>query len=74
MQSRSIGLVVDRILDTVEDAFDIQPLRSRQGVIGTFVVQGQVTELLDLDEIIQIANLAMFAQPASAAVESQACQ
>jgi two-component system chemotaxis sensor kinase CheA len=71
MESRSIGLVVDRILDTVQDAFDIQPLRSRQGVIGTFVVQGQVTELLDLDEIIQIANPALVAEPASAAMESE---
>ncbi len=31
MQSRSIGLVVDRILDTVEDVFDIQPLQESRG-------------------------------------------
>ncbi len=70
MQSRSIGLVVNRIFDTVEDVFDVQPIRSREGVLGTVVVQGQVTELLDLDEIIEMANPALFAQLASMQVEA----
>jgi two-component system chemotaxis sensor kinase CheA len=69
IRSRSIGLVVDHILDTVEERFEIQPLRSRSGVIGTVMVQGHVTELLDLDEIIQKANPALFTQLASAEVE-----
>ena len=70
MQSRSIGLVVNRIFDTVEDVFDIQPIRSREGVLGTVVVQGKVTELLDLDEIIEMANPALFAQLASMEAEA----
>src|SRR5262249_24920882 len=48
-----VGLVIDRIVDIVEDTFTIQALRSRTGVSGTVVVQGQVAELLDLDTIIQ---------------------
>ncbi len=68
-QSRSIGLVVGHILDTVEDEFEIQPLRSRAGVIGTVVVQGRVTELLDLDAIVQVVKPALFAEPASTGVE-----
>jgi two-component system chemotaxis sensor kinase CheA len=66
LHSRSIGLVVDRILDTVEDAFEVQPVKSRDGVKGTVVVQGKATELLDLDEIIQIANPSLFTQLAAA--------
>jgi two-component system chemotaxis sensor kinase CheA len=67
---RSIGLVVDRIIDTVEGVFEIQPLRTREGVAGTVVVQGKVTELLDLDAIIQLAGSAFSTRlPAPAVVE-----
>lgn len=69
MHSRSVGVVVDRIVDTVEGAFDVQPLRSRKGVMGTVVVQGQVTELLDLDELSLSAAPAFFDQIESLSVE-----
>jgi two-component system chemotaxis sensor kinase CheA len=62
MHSRCVGLIVDRILDTVEDVLRIEPLRSRVGVIGTTVVQGHVTEMLDVDELIQRADPAILAQ------------
>jgi two-component system chemotaxis sensor kinase CheA len=69
VQSRSIGLVVDHIIDTVEGAFEIQPLSTRAGVAGTVVVQERVTELLDLDEIIQIVSPTISSQLLSAEVE-----
>jgi len=69
IHSRSIGLVVDKIIDTVEGVFEIQPLRTREGIRGTVIVQGKVTELLDVDEIIQIASPAIFAQFSPAEVE-----
>jgi two-component system chemotaxis sensor kinase CheA len=68
-QERSVGLVVDTILDIIEDRFAVQDLMSREGVIGTVVVQGQVTELLDLDAIIRIMDPMLFAQLTSAVVE-----
>lgn len=58
----SIGLVVDRIVDIVEETGAIQALKSGAGVIGTAVVQGQVTQLLDLDQIIQRADPLLFEQ------------
>ena len=68
-QERSVGLVVDTILDIIEDRFAVQDLRSSEGLIGTVVVQGQVTELLDLDAIIRIMDPMLFAQLTSAVVE-----
>ncbi|MEE9148145.1 MAG: chemotaxis protein CheW, partial [Candidatus Tectomicrobia bacterium] len=68
-QERSVGLVVDTILDIVEDRFAVQDLRSREGVIGTAVVQGHVTELLDIDAIIRIMDPMLLAQLTSAGVE-----
>ncbi len=50
---RSIGLVVDRILDIVEEDIANQQAASRDGVLGTLVIQGRVTELLDLEELIR---------------------
>ncbi len=52
-QERSIGLIVDRILDIVEEDIANQQAASRDGVLGTVVIQGRVTELLDLEELIR---------------------
>jgi two-component system chemotaxis sensor kinase CheA len=50
---RSVGLVVERILDIVEDDLATRRPASRKGVLGSFVVQGKVTEILDVDGIIR---------------------
>ena len=70
VNSQSVGLVVDRILDTVEGVFEIQRLTGGDGVMGTVVVKGQATELLDLDQIIHIADPTLFAQLTSTRVEA----
>jgi two-component system chemotaxis sensor kinase CheA len=55
-QGQSVGLVVDRILDIAHEAVKIQKHSGRHGTLGTMVVQGRVTELLDLKGIIQTAD------------------
>jgi two-component system, chemotaxis family, sensor kinase CheA len=46
---RHVGLVVDNILDTVEQSpADLGP-PSRKGVVASAVIEGRVTEILDLD-------------------------
>jgi two-component system chemotaxis sensor kinase CheA len=50
---RSIGLVVERILDIVEEDISKQQAASRDGILGTVVIQGRVTELLDLEGLIR---------------------
>ena len=52
-QERSIGLVVERILDIVEEDISKQQAASRDGILGTVVIQGRVTELLDLEGLIR---------------------
>jgi two-component system, chemotaxis family, sensor kinase CheA len=51
----SVGLVVDAIDDIVEDTGAVRRAGGRPGVSGTVVVQGRVTELLDLDVVKQQA-------------------
>lgn len=48
-----IGLVVDRILDIVSIPLDIQRSLERKGVLGSAVVQGRVTQILNLDELLR---------------------
>lgn len=43
-----IGLAVDRILDVVEDVLDIQISDVSAGVLGTAVVKGVSTEIIDV--------------------------
>ena len=44
---RAMGLMVDEILDVLEERLDIQPGSGRPGFIGSAVVAGKVTEVLD---------------------------
>jgi two-component system chemotaxis sensor kinase CheA len=52
-EDRLVGLIVDRILDIVERDTDVQGLSSRPGVACTAVIQGHVTEMLDVDALIR---------------------
>jgi two-component system chemotaxis sensor kinase CheA len=65
-QGRSVGLVVDRILDIAHEAVKIQKHSGRHGTLGTMVVQGRVTELLDLKGIIQTADPSFFNEAVAA--------
>ncbi|RMF05607.1 MAG: hybrid sensor histidine kinase/response regulator, partial [Alphaproteobacteria bacterium] len=45
---RSMGLAVDEILDIVEEELDIELNSETSGIIGTAVVSGKVTEIIDV--------------------------
>jgi two-component system chemotaxis sensor kinase CheA len=52
---RSMGLVVDEIVDIVEDKLDIEVASDRPGVLGSAVVRGQATEILDVGHFLPLA-------------------
>jgi two-component system chemotaxis sensor kinase CheA len=52
---RSVGLVVDEIVDIIEDKLDIEVASDRPGVLGSAVVRGQATEILDLGHFLPLA-------------------
>src|ERR1022692_2506710 len=43
----SMGLMVDEIIDVVEDRLDIELGSARSGTLGTAVIAGQATDVLD---------------------------
>src|SRR5579864_2794884 len=55
-RGHSVGLVVDRILDIVEEAFVMQRETRRAGVKGSAIIQKRVTDILDVPGLIAAAN------------------
>jgi two-component system chemotaxis sensor kinase CheA len=53
--SRAMGLVVDRIVDIVEEPLKIEVASDKPGVLGSAVVKGQATELLDVGHYLPLA-------------------
>lgn len=51
-EGRSVGLVVEDILDILEVEVDLQREAARRGVLGSMVVQGRVTEFLDVETLL----------------------
>jgi two-component system chemotaxis sensor kinase CheA len=61
---RSVGLVVDRILDIVETAAEIRETatpqgRGRSGVVGSAIIQNRVTDLVDVAAILAEAGMGL---------------
>jgi len=54
-EGRSVGLVVERILDIVEESFVRQQPAKREGLFGSAVIQQKVTDLLDVHSLIRTA-------------------
>ncbi|MBD2489775.1 chemotaxis protein CheA [Aulosira sp. FACHB-615] len=52
----SVGLVVERILDIVEEPLTVKGIPSRPGVLFCAVIQGQITEILDIEAVINMVN------------------
>jgi two-component system chemotaxis sensor kinase CheA len=53
--SRSMALVVDEIVDIVEDRLDIQVAGDNPGVLGSAVIKGQATEIIDVGHFLPLA-------------------
>ncbi len=52
---RSMGLVVDEIIDIVEEHLSIEVTSTRDGVLGSAVVKGQATEVIDVGHFLPMA-------------------
>lgn len=57
---RNMGLVVDRIEDIVEDVLSIELAAARPGVIGSAVIRGRITCILDVAHFLKAADESWF--------------
>jgi two-component system chemotaxis sensor kinase CheA len=53
--TRAMALVVDEIVDIVEERLDIQVTGSSPGVIGSAIIKGQATEIIDVGHLLPLA-------------------
>jgi len=63
---RSVGLLVDDILDIVHENITVQRESDRMGLLGSAVIQGKVTDLVDAEGVIRAVDPSFFAQTESA--------
>jgi len=59
-KGKSVGLVVDRILDIVEEQFVMQQQTTRQGILGSAVIQKRTTDILDVPGLVAAADVNQF--------------
>ena len=52
---RSMALVVDEIVDIVEERLDIQVASDRPGTLGSAVIKGEATEIIDVGHFLPLA-------------------
>jgi len=52
---RSMGLVVDEIIDIVEERLNIEVTGSHEGILGSAVIKGQATEVIDVGHFLPMA-------------------
>jgi two-component system chemotaxis sensor kinase CheA len=67
---RSVGLVVDQVLDIVEQAVTIRRRSRRRGVTGSIVVQERVTDVLDVRALLDAADPSLLTRGAGAPAEA----
>jgi two-component system chemotaxis sensor kinase CheA len=68
---RSMALVVDEIIDIVDDRLDIQVAGDNPGVIGSAIVKGQATEIVDVGHFLPLAFEDWFRRKDNAAVRKK---
>ncbi|PHS27042.1 MAG: hybrid sensor histidine kinase/response regulator [Robiginitomaculum sp.] len=54
-RGRSVGLVVDEIVDIVEEVLNIEKSASTPGIIGAAVLKGKATEVIDVGHYLTTA-------------------
>jgi two-component system chemotaxis sensor kinase CheA len=52
---RAMGLVVDEIIDIVEERLNIEVAGSQSGILGSAVIKGQATEVIDVGHFLPMA-------------------
>jgi two-component system chemotaxis sensor kinase CheA len=66
-QGRSVGLIVGRINDIVQEAVTVKRHAHGQGIFGSVVIQDTVTDLLDVKALINAADPFFYGKSAAPA-------
>jgi two-component system chemotaxis sensor kinase CheA len=61
-QGRSVGLLVSKISDIVQQTLSVKRQAGQNGILGSAVIQGKVTDLLDVAGVIRAADPTFYAE------------
>jgi two-component system chemotaxis sensor kinase CheA len=64
-KGRSVGLIVEHILDIVEETVAIKHRSNLRGILGAAIIQGKVTDLLDVHAAIRQADVGLLEHDAA---------
>ena len=54
-EGRAAGLVVDEIIDIVEERLNIEVASNQQGILGSAVIKGRATDVIDIGHFLPMA-------------------
>lgn len=54
-EHRSMGLMVDEIVDIVDEVLDIEVTSEKPGILGSAVIKGKATEVIDVGHFMPLA-------------------
>jgi len=63
---RRAGLIVDEILDIVDERIEMRPSSGRDGVIGSSVVDGKITDFIDIKSLLEQTDQRWFQEESGA--------
>lgn len=61
---RAMGLVVEEIVDIVEDSLDIELMAERSEIVGSAVIRGRATEIINVAHYLPLAHEDWLRRPA----------
>ena len=67
-KGQRVGVMVEQIVDIIEDSAEVRYPASRAGVLYSAVIQGQVTELIDIPAILEASGIEAFQDERAAEV------
>ena len=62
-EDKSMGLIVDRIVDIIEDSINIQYDSGQAGILGSAIIKGKATDVIDVSYYVQMADREWFKSP-----------
>jgi two-component system chemotaxis sensor kinase CheA len=62
---RSVGLVVEEIFDIVEQSLEVTSHAQQHGLLGSAVIQGRVTDVVDVRAVLRRALAGLFVEVAA---------
>ncbi|RMD86713.1 MAG: histidine kinase [Candidatus Dadabacteria bacterium] len=69
---RAVGLVVGEIVDIVEESFRLEAVGGKPGIKGTAVLNGKITDFIDVPDLLQRVYPEWAKEDGMAAVDAQA--